>query len=58
MQFLTGLKLSWPRKNVNRAIIMKLVPPAKSVTLSNWKKAAIQKNMNCIETVTMAEIAR
>jgi hypothetical protein len=35
-----------------------LVPPAKSVTLSNLHEQATRKKLNCIATVTMAHIAR
>jgi hypothetical protein len=37
---------------------MKLMPPAKSVTLSIWKVAAIVKKMICMVTVTMALMAK
>ena len=36
----------------------KLVPPAKSVTLSNLQEQATRKNENCMATVTIAQIAR
>lgn len=39
-------------------MIIKFTPPAKSVSLSSWKIAAIRKNMICIETVTIALIAK
>lgn len=50
--------LTCARNRVSRARIMKLVPPAKSVSLSNWKVAAIMKNISCMDTVTMAQIAK
>ncbi len=54
---LTG-RLIWPKKNVSKATIIKLAPPAKSVNLSNLKVAAIMKNIICINTVTMALMAK
>lgn len=36
----------------------KLVPPAKSVTLSNLQAYAIIKKINCMATVMIAHIAR
>lgn len=47
-----------PRKNVNNAMMIKFAPPAKSVNLSNWNIAAIKKNTICMETVTIALIAK
>ena len=52
------VRLIWPRKNVRRATIMKFMPPAKSVNLSNWKIAAIRKNISWITRIVMAEIAK
>lgn len=47
-----------PRKNVSNATIMKFTPPAKSVNLSIWKIAAMMKNTTCMDTVTIALIAK
>lgn len=47
-----------PSKRVKRLRRRKFVPPAKSVTLSNWNVAATQKKESCITTVTTAQSAK
>ena len=51
-------QLTWLKKNVTRATTMKFNPPAKSVSLSNWKVAAILKNITCIVTVIITQMPR
>lgn len=46
------------RLKVRRARTTKLVPPAKSVTLSNLQAYAMMKKSTCMATVTTAHIAR
>ena len=52
------MEQTWARAKVRIARRTKLVPPAKSVTLSNLNPAAMTKKDNCIATVTMAQIAK
>lgn len=52
------VRLFWPRMNVSRATIMKLMPPAKSVNLSNWKIAAIRKKISWMTRMVMADMAK
>lgn len=47
-----------PRKKVKSATMAKFTPPAKSVSLSSWKVAAMRKNINWMTTMTMAVMAK
>lgn len=47
------LRFIWPKKNVRRATIIKLIPPAKSVSLSSWKIAAIKKKISWIVNIVI-----
>lgn len=52
------VRLICPKKNVNKATMMKLRPPAKSVSLSKLKIAAIRKNISWMVSIVIAEMAK